>query len=290
MMTWEQIIIQIRTEPKYAPLVDLAYFEADLPLNIERFRSREEYRETLNIIRKNAPDARRILDVGAGNGVASVAFALDGYEVTALEPDPSLTIGVGAIKSLKEHYKLSNLKIEESYGESMPFPDASFDVVYVRQAMHHAADLPRFVKECARVLKPGGLLLTVRDHVIYNEKDKDWFLRSHPLHSFYGGENAFTFDQYSDAIKNAGISISTVLRHYDSVINYFPEDPNQISTRAKEREDLITTNLGKKLPLIGKLQPVKSWYRNRLLQSLGPANDERKIPGRLITFIGRKTA
>lgn len=289
-MTWEQIIIQIRTEPKYAPLVDLAYFESDLPLNIERFRSREEYLETLKLIKENASSARRILDVGAGNGVASVSFALDGYDVTALEPDPSMTIGAGAIKKLKEHYKLTNLEVAESYGESMPFADEWFDVVYVRQAMHHADDLPRFVKECARVLKPGGLLLTVRDHVIYNEKDKEWFLRSHPLHSFYGGENAFTFEQYRDAINNAGIKIVSVLRHYDSVINYFPEDPNQINARTKEREELITANLGKKLPLIGDLKPVKRWYRNRLLQSLGPANDERKIPGRLITFVGRKTA
>lgn len=40
----------------------------------------------------------------------------------------------------------------------LPFRDASFDVVASRIAPHHFTDLPRFVAEAARVLRPGGAL------------------------------------------------------------------------------------------------------------------------------------
>lgn len=288
-MTWEEIIIKIRTESKFADLVDLAYFEEELKLNIERFRVRDEYIETLKLIRKYQPNAKNLIDIGAGNGVASISFAMDGFNVTALEPDPSSTIGAGAIRILKDEFKLNNLEIVESFGEVMPFKNESFDVVYIRQAMHHANDLNKFINECSRILKKGGLFITVRDHVIYNENDKQWFLRSHPLHSFYGGENAFTYEEYYKAISNSGINVLKVFRHYDSVINYFPEKIELINEKNKTREELITTNLRKKFPkIVADFALLKNWYRRRLEKSLGKPNDESKIPGRLISFIGRK--
>ena len=40
------------------------------------------------------------LDLGAGRGISSYALAREGWQVTALEPDPSMLIGAGAIRSL----------------------------------------------------------------------------------------------------------------------------------------------------------------------------------------------
>ncbi|MBM3395671.1 MAG: methyltransferase domain-containing protein [Betaproteobacteria bacterium] len=40
----------------------------------------------------------------------------------------------------------------------LPFPDASFDVVMSQQAWCHVPDKPRLIGQCARVLKPGGVL------------------------------------------------------------------------------------------------------------------------------------
>ena len=73
--------------------------------------------------------------------------------------------------------------------------------------MHHAQDLNKFIKESARVLKRGGHLFTIRDHVIFNESDKEWFFQNHPLHKFYGGENAYTAEEYRNAFQQAGLVI-----------------------------------------------------------------------------------
>jgi SAM-dependent methyltransferase len=40
----------------------------------------------------------------------------------------------------------------------MPFPAASFDVVIGQEAFAHVPDKPRLIAECARVVRPGGLI------------------------------------------------------------------------------------------------------------------------------------
>jgi SAM-dependent methyltransferase len=49
----------------------------------------------------------------------------------------------------------------ESREESIPFPDASFDLVVNNQVMEHVADLDRTLAEIHRVLRPGATLLSI---------------------------------------------------------------------------------------------------------------------------------
>ena len=50
-------------------------------------------------------------------------------------------------------------------GESLPFPDQSFDVVICDNVVDHAESPARIVRELARILAPGGLLyFTVNIH------------------------------------------------------------------------------------------------------------------------------
>ena len=97
-MTWEETIISIRENEEFKDLVEKAYFDEDLELNVKRFESSEEFNETLKIINKYAPRAKSILDIGCGNGISSINFALKNYHVAAVEPDSSNTVGAGAIK------------------------------------------------------------------------------------------------------------------------------------------------------------------------------------------------
>ncbi|MBC7747661.1 MAG: methyltransferase domain-containing protein, partial [Methylotenera sp.] len=206
-MTWEETIKFIRTQPEFKGLVEKAYFEEDLPLNVERFKKSEEFIETLELLKQYQPYAKSILDIGSGNGISAIALALEGYNVVTIEPDSSDTVGGGAIRKLKEHYNLSNLEVHEAFAEELQLPNANFDIVYARQCMHHAYDLNKFVAEASRATKKGGLFITIRDHVIFNKKDKEWFLATHPLQKFYGGENAFTPTEYKNAMVKAGLQI-----------------------------------------------------------------------------------
>ena len=287
-MNWEETIQYIRKQPEYKWLVEKAYFEEDLPLNVERYKASEEFAETKKLLKSHAPNARTILDVGSGNGISSIAFALDGYKVSVSEPDPSETVGAGAVRKLKALYKIDRLDVYEAYAEKIDFSDRLFDVVYVRQAMHHAYDLNLFVKNLAGLLKPGGLFITVRDHVIYDEADKQWFLQSHPLQKFYGGENAFTEVQYKKAITDAGLDILKVLKHYDSVINYYPLTELEYNKAFSLRESEIQKMLVSKIGFFGRIPLAFILYKRKLGFNLKSFYDEKQVPGRMYSFIAKK--
>jgi 2-polyprenyl-3-methyl-5-hydroxy-6-metoxy-1,4-benzoquinol methylase len=269
-MTWEETIQYIRQQPAYSNLVQEAYFNADLTANVTAFMQSEEFVATLALIHQYYPDPQqcRLVDVGAGNGIAAVSFALAGFNVVAVEPDTSATIGAGAIIWLKEHYGLTNLTVHSSYCEDLHFAEASFDIAYCRQTMHHAYHLQDFLHNLFRILKPQGLLLTTRDHVLYHENEKPLFLAKHPLHRYYGGENAFLLEEYTNAMQTAGFKVATVLGPVDSVINYAPWSTAKIKAMIKERTGLAIS-----------IQPVLSLAWMYVKQHLS------KAPGRLYSFL-----
>jgi len=217
-MTWEEAVQELRSKPENKQAILDNYFDADVETANERFTNSEEFMELLKYIPKQA---KTILDIGAGRGMATYGFAKNGLIATALEPDSSNDVGAGAIRILTEKHHLP-ITVVETFGESLPFEDNSFDVVYVRQVLHHANDLEKFCIEVHRVLKPNGTFIATREHVLSKESDLQTFLNNHPLHHLYGGEHAFTLEFYLECISKSGMRVSKIIHPYASVINFAP--------------------------------------------------------------------
>ena len=98
----------------------------------------------------------RVLDFACGNGENGIYAASCGGDVTGIDISPegvenansnAAIAGVG-----------SKCRFEVMDGESMTFPDDSFDVVVEYGALHHV-DLDAAMRELARVLKPCGKMI-----------------------------------------------------------------------------------------------------------------------------------
>jgi SAM-dependent methyltransferase len=275
---WEQAVEWLRQQPDQRELVLAAYYDDPTLRAAERYWRSAEW----SALRALLPSAagKHALDVGAGRGIASFAFAKDGFTVTALEPDPSALVGANAIRALAMEARL-DIRVTESASEALPFADGEFDVVFARAVLHHTRDLDHACREFLRVLKPGGLLVAVREHVISSPADLQAFFDIHPLHHLYGGENAFVLGRYVNAIRGAGFTLAKVIAPLDSDINLAPLD-----AAGARRE--IASRVGGRLPggaalLRGLLGVPGAWpIARRLLRAF----DHR--PGRLYSFVARR--
>lgn len=180
--SWEQAVQWLREQPEQQELVLAAYYDDPLPAAADRYWRSEEW-QAIRLLLPPAPGVA--LDVGAGRGIASYALAKEGFAVTALEPDASALVGAQAIRGLAEASGLP-IEVTQEFSERLPFADAQFDVVFARAVLHHTSDLAAACSEFYRVLKPGGRLLAVREHVISQPEDLPVFLDLHPLHKLYG--------------------------------------------------------------------------------------------------------
>ena len=230
-LTWEEAVQWLKSQPDRQDLVKGCYYDDSVLKAAQRFVSSEEWQAVFNIAKDWMNG--NVLDLGAGNGISSYAFAIAGCRVTALEPNPSDIVGAGAITKLAKEANL-DIEVIQSFGESLPFPDNSFDIVHGRQVLHHADNLAKLCQEASRVLRPKGLFIATREHVISQPQDLGIFLQSHPLHQLYGGENAFLLKQYYHAISQAGLTLKASYGQYESVINYAP------ITRSQYQENIAS--------------------------------------------------
>lgn len=266
VVSWEEAVAWLKAQPEHQDLVKACYYDDPLHDAAERFYCSIEWSAVRGYLENNLKG--RALDIGAGRGISSFALARDGWRVTALEPDPSVLVGGGAIRKLSVDFGV-RIDVLESAGEHLPFEDGIMDLVFCRQTLHHAADLRRFCHEVSRVLKPGGIFMAVREHVISRKDDLNVFLGTHLLHNLYGGENAFLLEEYVGAIESSGIRLRNVLNPYDSEINLYPETKTGLKKALAKRLFLWNEKL---LPDVA-------------LHLLGSV---LTTPGRLYSFIGEK--
>jgi SAM-dependent methyltransferase len=272
--TWEQAVAWLRLQPAQAELVLGAYFDDPLIHAATRYWKSEEWKA----VREYMPQSRgTALDVGAGRGIASFALAKDGFGVTALEPDPSDLVGAGAIRALARESGVA-INVVEDFSERLPFPDQSFDFVFARAVLHHTSDLRAACREFFRVLRPGGTFVAAREHVITSASDLSRFLESHPLHRFYGGENAFPLGEYEGAISGAGLRLRATFGSCDSAMNYSPRSADDLRRELARRLTMGIAGADSAVTLGLSLPGVWSIV-SRLVSRL----DRR--PGRLYSFV-----
>lgn len=276
MQTWEGAVRTLLADPAQRQVVLDCYYDQPVSAAALRYCASEEWAAVKPMIPEGV---RTAVDIGAGQGVSSAALALAGLQVTAVEPDPSALVGRRAIEELARELQLP-IRAVAGTAEAIPAADGAFDFAMARQVLHHASDLTAACREIFRVLRPGGTFLAIRDHVVSRHADRPRFFAAHPLHRFYGGENAYREDEYLDAMRAAGFGLDRVLRSFDSVVNFAPH------SRASLRSALVdrVRRVPLAAPALGALLRSDAAY-DALLEILSRFD---RRPGRLLSVLCRK--
>src|ERR1700744_2790138 len=123
-------------------------------------------------------DAVALLDVGSNRGrfVAAFLEAAPNADVTAVEPDERYSDSCAG---------LPRTRLMQSRIENAALADASFDIVHSCHTIEHLAHPFTSLKDHARVLKPGGLLVLDAPNIALIGGDdilEEWFIANHLYH------------------------------------------------------------------------------------------------------------
>lgn len=142
----------------------------------------------------------RYADLGIGDGMLTLMLAEVASEVTAVDLSREMLTQLDARAKQKG---ITNIETVEGDIENLPLPDAGHEVVVMSQALHHARDPVRALREAHRVLVPGGALL-VLDLLAHGE---EW-VREKLEHAHLG----FTEAELAEHLRSAGFTDVSIQR------------------------------------------------------------------------------
>jgi ubiquinone/menaquinone biosynthesis C-methylase UbiE len=127
--------------------------------------------QVLGKVRKALGELRpyeRSLEIGAGTGYFSLNMLQAGVVADAVCTD----ISPGMLDALAANARRLDLEVETVAcdAEELPFPDASFDLVFGHAVLHHLPNLDRAFSELHRVLRPRGRLFFAGEPSRYGDR------------------------------------------------------------------------------------------------------------------------
>lgn len=191
-----------------------------------------------------------VLDVGCGTGAPACQLVRDcGVEVLGITPSG---VGVARAQARATGLGIHGVAFEQRDGTVNGLPDASFDRVWVLESSHLMRARDRLMSECARVLRPGGLVVLcdiIRHRDIGFKEVRDRRADFATLRAAFGDAHMESLDYYTGAAARYGLTVN-------------------------ECEDLTDLTL----PTFEKWRENARIHRERVLESLKPqelANFER---------------
>lgn len=124
-----------------------------------------EFRKTIALLRrvKEFGPGSDILEIGSGSGWFTIHARKAGYRAVGVEVSWEL-VEFARRRAAEAGVEAA---FHEARAESLPLPDASFDVAYANSVLEHVRGWREAISEAYRVLRPGGLLFVGTTNRLY---------------------------------------------------------------------------------------------------------------------------
>jgi ubiquinone/menaquinone biosynthesis C-methylase UbiE len=180
------------------------------------------YRLTQEAIMEEVNNRSRVLEVGCGTGIISLAIVPHAGEVVGVDLSPKM-ITLAQEKAKNEG--LQNLNFREADAYELPFEDERFDLVLLTNLLHFVADPTKVLKEARRVLRSGGVLATVTDCMAepapLRVRLHTFGLRMMKLIGKIKYFHFFHRRDLNDLLESSGFKIKQEADFHDTPVNYY---------------------------------------------------------------------
>jgi ubiquinone/menaquinone biosynthesis C-methylase UbiE len=146
----------------------------------------------------------RLLDIATGGGHTALAFAPHVRAVVATDLTPRM---LEVAEAFIRQQGATNITFQVADAEALPFPAADFEIVTTRIAPHHFPNPRQYVREVARVLRPGGLFI-LDDNMAPADQELDAFLNRFEQWRDPGHVRNHTIAEWSAWMQDAGLQIA----------------------------------------------------------------------------------
>ncbi|WP_339275657.1 class I SAM-dependent methyltransferase [Paenibacillus sp. FSL W8-0426] len=164
---------------------------------------------TVQLLRSlSLPAHGSVLEVGCGTGRTACLLDRAGYRVTAVDRHRGML--EKAVRRARRERR--HIRFVQADGEALPFPDDSFDIVFV-ESVTIFMRRRRALSEYRRVLRPDGLLIDREMTLSGSRSDK----MSEELKRFFGLRTLATVTRWKEYFKEAGFETVKVLERSSSI-------------------------------------------------------------------------